>query len=156
MLGLALRIFKSRAVAKLEKLLEKICRKYKSSFDEYCLMWIVMRWINVGRKSYGEPSQWGIPDMACFSTHNIINLLFNINIMIIILSIKEVLWRAITIEDSRLGLPLYSPAIINFGPWENILREQEPDGFFTSKKLEANTEIRRSRLREFRDTTIFL
>ena len=66
----------------------------------------------------------------------LINLFFNINIiitiiMIIILSIKEVLWRAITIEDSRLGLPLYSPAIINFGPWENILREEELDGYFT-------------------------
>ena len=73
--------------------------------------------------------------LPAFQLINIINLLFNINIimiiMIIILRIKEVLWRAITIEDSRLGLPLYSPAIINFGPWENILREEEPDGYFT-------------------------
>ena len=73
----------------------------------------------------------GFQTWPAFQLINIINLLFNINIMIIILRIKEVLWRAITIEDSRLGLPLYSPAIINFGPWENILREEEPDGYFT-------------------------
>ena len=78
----------------------------------------------------------GFQTWPAFQLINIINLLFNINIiitiiMIIILSIKEVLWRAITIEDSRLGLPLYSPAIINFGPWENILRGEEPDGYFT-------------------------
>ena len=73
----------------------------------------------------------GFQTWPAFQLINIINLLFNINIMIIILSIKEVLWRAITIEDSRLGLPLYSPAIINFGPWENILTEEEPDGYFT-------------------------
>ena len=73
----------------------------------------------------------GFQTWPAFQLINIINLLFNINIMIIILSIKEVLWRAITIEDSRLGLPLYSPAIINFGPWENILREEDPDGYLT-------------------------
>ena len=78
----------------------------------------------------------GFQTWPAFQLINIINLLFNINIiiiitMIIILSIKEVLWRAITIEDSRLGLTLYSPAIINFGPWENILRGEEPDGYFT-------------------------
>ena len=78
----------------------------------------------------------GFQTWPAFQLINIINLLFNINIiiiiiMIIILSIKEVLWRAITIEDSRLGLPLYSPAIINFGPWENILREEESDGNLT-------------------------
>ena len=75
----------------------------------------------------------GFQTWPAFQLINIINLLFNINIiiMIIILRIKEVLWRAITIEDSRLGLPLYSPAIINFGPWENILRGEEPDSYFT-------------------------
>ena len=73
----------------------------------------------------------GFQTWPAFQLINIINLLFNINIMIIILSIKEVLWRAITIEDSRLGLPLYSPAIINFGPWENILRGEDPDGYLT-------------------------
>ena len=83
----------------------------------------------------------GFQTWPAFQLINIINLLFNINIMIIILSIKEVLWRAITIEDSRLGLPLYSPAIINFGPWENILREEEPDGYFTKKKTRGRYRI---------------